>query len=204
MTILTGIGLKTRKAKYKGRRWMGGAVFLLALEMSSCWRIIPAAPRWRRSTRLHDKSGTFGWSGKGNWVSLECWISGEQFPVWVKTFFSLCALCTKPCFIQHLFFRIFFSLHIYFNGGRIKLAFFFSSERRLFFDGRTEVNFNFAKWWRELKEERASLHFNRPTSTFLAPMPFLAKNLKSSSHSFTKINYRRWDSLRSQDPRSNV
>lgn len=26
MTILTGIGLKTRKAKYKGRRWMGGAL----------------------------------------------------------------------------------------------------------------------------------------------------------------------------------
>ena len=26
MTILTGIGLKTRKAKYKGRRWVGGAL----------------------------------------------------------------------------------------------------------------------------------------------------------------------------------
>ena len=80
MTILTGIGLKTRKAKYEGRRWMGGAVFLLALEMSSCWRIIPAAPRWRRSTRLHDKSGTFGWSGKGNWVSLEyVWLQENNF-----------------------------------------------------------------------------------------------------------------------------
>ena len=131
----------------------------------------------------------------------------DNFLFGLRTFFSFWALCTKPGFIQHLFFRIFFSLHIYFNGGRIKLAFFFSSELRLFFDGRTEVNFNFAKWWRELKEERASLHFNHPTSTFLAPMPFLAKNLKSSSHSFTKkirLNYCFWDSLRSQDPRSYV
>ena len=66
MTILTGIGLKTRKAKYKGRRWVGGALLscraaggLFQLRLAEEGRRVSTTNR-ARSVGLQKGMGQFG------------------------------------------------------------------------------------------------------------------------------------------------